>query len=46
MSRSYWPTPEQAIKRKKRKEIITYVLIMFGTILLSIFVTILANNLY
>ncbi|MEO2076724.1 MAG: hypothetical protein ABGX20_15240 [Bacillus sp. (in: firmicutes)] len=44
MSKNYWLTPEEALKKKKMKKNLTYVYIMLGTVVLSTFVTILANN--
>ncbi|WP_419955224.1 hypothetical protein ACN6MT_06645 [Neobacillus niacini] len=44
MSKSMWTTPEEAMKRKKRKKILLYIAIMTGTVFLSAAVTLLANS--
>lgn len=44
MSKGYWLTPEEMIKRKKLKKNLTYSFIALGTILLSAVFTFVANN--
>ncbi|WP_312469613.1 hypothetical protein [Neobacillus sp.] len=44
MSKKDWLTPEEVMNRKKRKKGILYGSIMIGTIILSTFVTFLANK--
>lgn len=44
MSKNYWLTPEEMLKKKKMKKKLTYGFITIGTILLSTFATILANK--
>ncbi len=44
MSKSFWATPEEVLKKKKRKKILVYISIMTGTIVLSTVVTVLANG--
>jgi hypothetical protein len=44
MSKGYWLTPEEMLKKKQQKKILTYGFIAIGTIILSTLVTIAANN--
>ncbi|MGF6953688.1 putative nucleic acid-binding Zn ribbon protein [Neobacillus sp. B4I6] len=44
MSKNYWLTTEEILEKKKRKKNLTYSFIAIGTIILSAFVTILANG--
>jgi hypothetical protein len=42
--RNYGLTPEEMMKKKKVKKYIVYTSIFLGTVLLSAFVTVLANQ--
>ncbi|MEH7113833.1 hypothetical protein V7124_15780 [Neobacillus niacini] len=44
MSKSIWTTPEEAMRKKKMKKNLLYIAIMFGTVVLSAAVTLLANS--
>jgi hypothetical protein len=44
MSHSYWQTPEEVIRKKKRNKGLLYFSLMIGTVILSTLVTFLANK--
>lgn len=44
MSKNYWLSPEDVIRKKKRNKYLLYISIMVGTMILSALVTILANK--
>ncbi|MEW9052678.1 MAG: hypothetical protein AB2392_16065 [Neobacillus sp.] len=45
MSKSLWITPEELIQRKKRNKNLLYASFMVASVILSTFVTLLANQL-
>ncbi|MBS4212919.1 MULTISPECIES: hypothetical protein [Neobacillus] len=45
MSKSYWLTPEEVLRRKKMKKNLVYTSIVFATIILSALLTIVSNQL-